>query len=323
MYTVDVNNQHRRPYILGGVALLIIAAVALSTLLVLRSQTDSITQQVGTGNVAAIHNGVTISQTSYGGAAATVTLAENATVDAYIHGTVTDGNGCEQVDSPADYSGKFYRTNNPLGTSCVADNNDCYDLAASDFVVDQCTPGGSDITARYQATKPIQYYADPTDVGSPNAASNWTATVTVNDGTVNSTAEATTEMGSLVALNVTDGINYGSLDLGAISITAVTATLTNTGNRNMDATVAGSGDMACTSGTIPVGNAHYSLSQLFVYAVGTALSTAEQNMQNNTTQRTNDAVSSTTDTFWKIQMPASGVTGTCTNTVTFTAQADS
>jgi hypothetical protein len=127
-------------------------------------------------------------------------------------------------------------------------------------------------------------------------------------------------MGSTLALDVTQSIEYGSVAVGAVS-TEQTATISNTGNRAIDAEVSADGAMTCdTLGSIAAAQAKWSLSTGFTYAsAGTALSTTPTTMDDSTAQRTGAATE--TDTFWKLQVP-SGVAGACTNNVTFTAIAD-
>jgi hypothetical protein len=149
--------------------------------------------------------------------------------------------------------------------------------------------------------------------------------VVTDSGSLSGNAvSSTSEVSSLISLNVTASIAYGSLALGDTSAADQTVTITNTGNRNMDADVKADGNMACTGvGSITVGQVKYSLSGGFTYAsAGTAMTTSDANVNNSTAQRTNDASASTTAVYFKIQIPTTGVAGTCSNTLTFTAIAD-
>jgi Flp pilus assembly CpaE family ATPase len=169
----------------------------------------------------------------------------------------------------------------------------------------------------------VNYFADPTDTGAPQVATTWTGRVIVtdDDASASSAVTDTVEMGSLIALDVTSSIAYGTIALGATS-SEQTTTITNAGNRAMDAEVSADGDMTCTTvGSVAVGQAKWSLSTGFVYAsAGTALSTSATSADNSTAQRT--GASTTTPLYWKVQLPSSGIKGSCSNSITFTAIAD-
>lgn len=273
-------------------------------------------------NVAPTIDSLTISgPTSYGTAVTAISLTENSTVTAYIWGRATDTDTCEQIDATTNYLGKFYRSD--VTQNCSADNNNCYTLGG--FTIDECTPGGQDVQARYQGQVSLEYYADPTDPGSPASGFNWVAFVRVTDD-INLSAEqtTTTELNSLVALDVTASVNYGTVVLGGTSNEQL-LTMTNTGNRAMDAVVSANQDLACATGSVPAGNVKYALTGGFSYDTqGTAITVAPTttNVNNSTAQRTNDASSSQTNVYLRLRMPEQGIAGTCTNTLTFTAQED-
>lgn len=312
---------HRNPHFLYGFIFFVIAVVSLAVIVILVSLADNTTQTVAITNAAPTVDNVTISATSYGGSAADLTLTENTTITAYVFGAASDTNGCDEIDQTSQFTLKFFRTDQT--DACSADNNNCYTASAA-TTVDQCTPGGSDTSSRYQFAVSVQYWADSTDAGGPNAATTWTAKViATDDGASTGNATTTTEMNSLIALNVTAAIDYGTVALNAVS-NEQTATITNTGNRNMDANVKGDANMTCTTvGAIDIGQVKYSLSQGFTYASqGTAMTLVDANTTNSTAQRTNEGVASTTPLYFKLGVPASGVAGTCTNTLTFTAIAD-
>lgn len=77
--------------------------------------------------------------------------------------------------------------------------------------------------------------------------------------------------------------------------------------------------MGCTVGVVPVGNIKYSDIDDTAYNSMTALTGDTINLDLNVTQQT--GAITTKDIFWKIKIPDTGVGGSCTNTITFTAVA--
>lgn len=303
-------------------SLFVAIVVVFGVLVLIKSWADNSTETATVSNAAPSVDSTTISTSSYGSSASSLTLTENTTTTTYVFGTATDTNGCEDIDATSNYALQMYRTDVSGGSSCTADDNDCY-RATSATTVDQCTAGGSDTTARYQFNVAMNYFADATDTGAPNAATNWTARVVTTDDSsaASSASTATTEVASLIALDATSSISYGTIALAGTS-SQQTATITNTGNRNMDATVAADGGMTCDGrGTISVGQVHWSLTSSFAYASGTVLTTSAVSLNNSTAQRTGGV--SSTPSYWLLQLPSTGIAGTCTNTLTLTAQADS
>lgn len=311
-------------HLLYGVLFTVIALAALIALIRMQSRADSVSQTLATGNATPAIDSVTISTASYGSAATSVTLTEATTTNVYVWGTASDSNGCEQIDAAADYSIKVYRTNVTGGSSCTADDNDCYSIASGSIVVDQCTAGGTDLISRYQGTLATNYFADPTDTGATQSATNWTASVTANDGTATSSAgTATTEVNTLLSLDVTGTVNYGTIALGGTSADQ-TVSITNTGNAGIDATIlATTATFSCTVGSFAVGQAEWSTTAAFSYGAGTDMTTTAAALHGAAgamvPQRT--AGVSSTNFYTAVQLPSTGISGTCTNTLTVAATA--
>lgn len=297
-----------------GFAYSLIALLVFLTLIVSRSSADDVSTTVTISNLAPSLGAITVAGVSYGGTLASsgITLTEGATTTIYIYGNATDAGGCQEIDSASQFSGKFYRTDVNNGVNCSLDNNNCYSLGTA--VIDQCSAvDGTGTVERYQFSKAIAYYADPTTSGSPHEATTWTANVTVtNNSSLSASTSVTVEMNTLLALNVASSISYGSVPLGGTS-SEQTVVLTNTGNIVMNALVSGA-SMVCSMGTVPASFQHWSLTPSFSYSSGIALSGTAVNMHNFTPQRTNDASSSSTNTYWKFKAPSTGVLGVCTGT---------
>jgi hypothetical protein len=257
-----------------------------------------------------------------------IVLTEATTTVVTATFTVTDNNGCEDIDSAVTKTtATLYRSNVSGTYACTPNAAECYAMSCTQDAL-SCTAGGSDLTATYTCTANVQFYADPTDAGSTYSATDWSATITPADNAGASTggnATGTAEMGSLTAISVTTSISYGALALNAnTGTTDQTTVVTNTGNRNIDTQVGGygasSGDgysMTCTVGTIPVANEKYSLIASTAYASKTALPT--NTSPNTVTTAITKGASATGNIYWGMGLPATGVGGSCSGKVNFTA----
>ncbi|MBU0646660.1 hypothetical protein KJ611_04315 [Patescibacteria group bacterium] len=256
------------------------------------------------------------SGTSIDSGAASVSLTENTTTAVSVGVTVTDNNGCTDI---ATVDAVFFRTNVGGGSGCTPDDNDCYAVACT-LDGGSCT-GGADLTGTYTCALTIQYFADPTDAGSTYAATDWTAEITPYDSSgAGSTDTDTIEMNTLTALDVTAAINYGTLALNSdTGGTNQTTVITNTGNEAIDSQVSGT-SMGCTVGTIAVGNQKYATSDVTYASLTDTLSGTPTTYELVLPQRTAGVI--TDDVYWGLATPASGVSGSCTGTNTFTAVTD-
>jgi len=256
------------------------------------------------------------SNTSINVAASAVTLTENTTTTVTARATVSDNDGCSDISN---VSAKFYRTD--IGAGAGDDENNHYTVASCTQDVGSCGVS-PDTTATYTCSFSVQYYADPTDASSVNAATNWTAQITPIDGIGSGTVDSDTiEMNTLAALDVTASIAFGTLTINNhTGATNQVTTVTNTGNVNIDTLISGT-NMACSSGSIPVANIKYRPKFGFSYGTNdTSLSTTPTEVDMDVPQRTAGV---STDTFyWGLNAPISGVGGSCSATLTFTPVAD-
>jgi hypothetical protein len=264
--------------------------------------------------------------------ATTLTLVENTTKTIYIHGAGTDNNGCNDIDTESGWGAITYRTDTTGGEACAsspgADDNNCYSQTTLTNYAG-CS-GAGDLTINYEFDQAIQYFADATDTGSPNAGTNWSIAVQVQDeGTaISSTTTDTFEMNSLISLDVGATVSFGSLALGADSANT-TATITNVGNRALDVDILGtsadSGNLVCDgsgSSNIAVGQIKMDEATItdWTGASNLALTASNQEQEVNIAARTD--ASTTANMNFMLRVPSTGLRGTCTNTITFTAKAD-
>lgn len=265
-------------------------------------------------------NTATAAATS-GGNDASLTPLEATTTTLYAHGTITDADGCTDVATQGTITGKFYRTNHASGENCSADNNDCYALTNGNCAKTNCDGTPEDTTFNYECTAQIHYYVDST-TGGPHTATDWTAKITATDSTSGQGSNTDTiEVETLTALDTTQSINYGSLDLGAESAEQ-TLTVTNTGNAGLDVDLSVNGPMNCSTGTITPGDNRYSGTQGFSFNEATSVTITPTEFELNLGNRTDDSSSITKNIYFKLKMPTVGVGGSCSNTLTVTAKAD-
>lgn len=318
---IDESKSH---YILG-LLLFMTGLLVLLVVVVIRSQADDSSTSVTITNDSPTINTITIStSTEAAYPASFIDLNENTTKMVYVHGQYTDNNGCADVAASGTLAFKFYRSGVGGGSDCSQNDSSCYDQNSTSY---NCNPsmasnpcaGGTQISANYECSVPLQFFADATDAGTYNAQ-NWVALITAYDETsASGSASSTTEINTLTALDVTPSINYGSLSLGATSGYDATSTITNTGNNDALNTDLSGTPMACTVGTIPVANQHYSITGGFTYSGALALSSTPTTYGLSLNKATSVGTPSTKDIYWKIQIPGSGLSGSCSGTTTFSA----
>lgn len=262
----------------------------------------------------------TTAATTSGGNEASMTPVESTATTLYVHGAITDADGCEDVAVNGTVAGKFYRTNHLNGDLCSPDNNDCYVLNNANCTKTACG-GPGDLSFNYECVAQIQYYADSTITG-PHSGTYWTAKITATDAsTATGSNTDTIEMESTVGLDASPAIDYGSLSLDGQS-SQKELTVTNSGNTGIDISMSADAAMTCATGVIPMGNTHYSITSGFSYASGTALTASPTEYEFDLAQRTNDSASSTKNMYFILKIPITGAGGTCTNALTVSAGAD-
>jgi len=274
-----------------------------------------------------VTNSVPVASNVVISAGATMTLTSGTTTTETVTFTVTDNNGCQDIDSNTTKTTVvLYRTDVSGGVACTPDNANCYAMSCTQDA-SSCTAGGTDLNATYTCTVAVQFYADPTDTGAAHAATTWTAGAVPADnaGATTANTSTTAEMVSLTSLSVTTTVNYTSLALGAdTGTTDQTTVVTNTGNRPIDTQVGGYGtasndtySMSCTIGTIPIANEKYSTTASTAYAskISLVTDTSPATITTNIVAGT----SSTGDIYWGMGLPATGVGGTCSGHIVFTA----
>ncbi len=253
------------------------------------------------------------SQTSGGEQASSVILTAGTSTDMYVHGTASSHSGCQFL---TDVVAKVHMSD--VSASCTPDGYSC--IAATSTVFTACFPATSGLTANFEVPISLPYYMEPTDTGSPNAGKHWIGTITVKNNT-NDTAVINTDafdVASLVAIDVAASPNYGLIPFGQIS-NPQTMTFFNKGNRAINASIQASGPMTCHTGSIPAEAVHVSTNPNAAYAQMIALSsTSTVPLTLNLAKRTTGGEPSI-QVLSRLQMPAKGLAGSCSNTLTFNA----
>ena len=193
----------------------------------------------------------------------------------------------------------IYRTG--VGVLCAADDANCYQLASPSCTFSNC----SGVSCALTCSADVQYFADPTDIGT-FSADTWKARVSVFDNAAltSSSTSAGVELLTLRAISVTPLINYGTLSVGSdTGSNDATSTVTNSGNSSNDLELSGT-DLTAGGSTIAVTNQKYA-STTFTYsscAYCAALSTSPTSYEADLPKPTSTA-SVSDDLFWGLFVP--------------------
>ncbi|MFA5185250.1 MAG: IPT/TIG domain-containing protein [Patescibacteria group bacterium] len=315
-------------YAILSAIFVLISLACIVAIVRIRSAADTTvtpTQTAQAGNTAPSVDAVTPSNLSGSGDIslpdAGLILNEGTTVNLFVRGAISDANGCANIDHAVV---TVFRSGATDGENCTPDNNDCYSTTLTANQLTDCNTGGTDNDAAFETSFTIANYADPTDASSQYEDQTWKASVTAYDaGSLDGSFAVDFEMQSLAAFGLsTESINYGSLSLGATS-PQQTVTFSNTGNRLVDAYVNADLDMRSNlSGFADILSSavHYSLSDGFTYNTGdTAVELTQTSLPLGLPQETVDGTTPTKPAYFRLKMPNSGINGTYSNILTFTA----
>jgi hypothetical protein len=324
-----------------GAILFLVGIFVVMGLVMVNSRADDATSSTSITNTDPVITSINVSSSSYGADGSTFTLTSADTTNIYVHGVVSDDNGCADVEDATDIQVALYRSGVTNGADCSDDNNDCYTEVHSGSGgtcvfgggANTCD-GGADLDVDFQCTFPVEYYADPTDAGSTYAAQSWDTQVIIGDGQAGSVTGSSTgyEIATLLGLEYGTTISYGALSSGTDYVAENSGSLdlriNNIGNVAADTQVSGTAMTCSTLGSIPLANQQYSTTNVSDAHANHAgiLSGTPTALELDIAQRTNDGVAfadgdDADDVFWSVDIP-SAVSGTCTGTVTFTTIAD-
>lgn len=246
-----------------------------------------------------------------------ITLLENGyTAIAWATSTVTDNNGCDEVDFATSVVAVFYDSA-AVATSCSTNGRNCYPNASTTCAVSagNTCDGPGDTSVEWSC------YVNPWHYANDAATWKWYIAASDTTDTGSSTSDAIT-VDNLLALEVTETeINYGSLALNTLSGHATTTVL-NTGNDTaLDIGIKENASFTCSLlGTIASNYQHFSQSSAFEYAAGTELWSTSTTIDADITQGSNGSETPSEAVYWLLTTPSDGVAGSCQGTNHFEAQ---
>lgn len=330
------NTMHYVVALLLGVVGLLIILIFVS----IRSQADDTSTTATISNDPPSVTSLTISTSSLGPAldGSIFTPAENATRTLYAYGSYTDNNGCDEVSDPGANAGFSLniRRNGMTTTTCQdpssTDPLNCYVAAETvsstaagtglNCVISNCS-GGTDVSADFECTFPIHHFVDATDEASAYNAQKWRISYFIEDsnGGTADDLDSEFEIATLNAIDSGASVAYGALPLGGTSASDETLVITNTGNKDgQDINLSGN-DMGCSDGQISVGQQKYATNTSVAYGSKVALTSSGVPAVMNVKKNVVSSTAATSNTYWMISIPSSGLSGSCSGTITVTAVA--
>ncbi len=243
-----------------------------------------------------------------------IDLYPGTTTRVFCNATIDDANGYLDINSTN--ATIFHEFN----SSTTLDNQSSHYTNSSCALV-----GGTGTTYESSCSFDVWYFA---------ANGTWTCNVTARDQTISgsyliATNTSIRNISKLVALNVTEVIDFGTLSVGQNSTGDFIANVTNLGNVRLDLNLHGyarnDGDqyaMVCEVGNISIGWEKYNLTTAglnhgqMTNISGAVVGYTEPNV--NLIRAQTDVAPSIQNTFWKIGIPA-GLRGQCNGTVVFNA----
>jgi hypothetical protein len=238
----------------------------------------------------------------------TVTIDPSSPIDLTLGSTKTVT--CSATITDTDNWNNITTVNATIWDS-IASTEGASDNDNEHYTVVSCDLGANTSATERPATCSfsLHYHANP---------STWTCKIrsynSTNDLASNSNGATVNQ---LVALDVVGtSINFGDMALNETSASDVSTTVQNVGNIRIDVKLSGD-SFSCSSGTLSPETARYSATSGNSYASMTELTGTAITLDLDIAKSTGSP--STKDTYWKISIPNSGVGGSCSNTVTFSA----
>lgn len=240
-----------------------------------------------------------------------ITLTPDATTSITVVASTTDPQG------PGDISfatGTIYQTS--LGTSCSANNQNCYQIPSS-----SCTFSGS--TSTVTCTAGLWYFAASTgDPSSSFPSDSWTGAITVTDAQSNTDSGTSTpqNVNVLTAINVTtSSINYGSIKPGSNTAAVNQGTVVqNVGNSSTSLQLSGTAFVRGAN-NFATSSQHYATTTFIFGGSEQQLSGTQTTVSGFTLTAPTSTTNVQSSIFWGAQVPLGVATGTYTASTTFTS----
>lgn len=318
---MTTQNEHfSLHWIMGAVLLLMVISIS-GLLILMNSQADTVSTSVTISNASPtvvdvyVTTGSNFAQSdNTGGNGGAIDLVSGGTKSIKVTGTVEDANGSGDISS---VSLVLYHSS--VTSACSADNNTCY-------VVSSCSTQAGSTSEQLDFNCPLSlaFYTNSTVTGGPDAAQDWIVKVTATDA-ANATGSDSSlhkEINTLLSLSIPSTLSFGSLANGVSTDASNNQAMSieQYGNDEADVEVSMADGMTCdVTGTISRSNIKWALTDV-AYGSGSAnaMTTTATDTDLNVTYRTNDSTALTQNLYWNISIP-SGVSGSCTGSMTITA----
>jgi len=243
-----------------------------------------------------------------------------------IKGTATDPDGCSTITA---VEGMVYRNTATSAPACTPDENDCYSISDISFDVGTCI-GATDTTVDFTGSVDLEWWAYHTQF--TESANYWDAWVQVTDD------EAVTGAGTSPNWDInrtssvgvsTNALSFGTRTLGTTGPdpSDVELELVNLGNEITDVEFRTSssygGWLVCSNfGNVNHNYVHFAWTDTWTWGVGDYYqSSSYQTATDADIARSTDGTTTSArkTAYHMILLPGSGVSGTCSNTVTWNA----
>ncbi len=232
---------------------------------------------------------------------------------------VYDKNGCTDIVGA---TSTIYWQNAAGGYGCAANDDDCYQIANTSCIVEDCA-GASDSLASVTCTTTMAFHAIPTDDSANASTTTWLAAIFAYDeeGAVATSSWTGTDVQTNPAIGVTEPlIDYNVLTPGTNTGTSTaTTTITVLGNCPVDTYLYGT-DMLQTPYSMDISQQKHDLLYNFDYSTqGTnATDTPSTNLEDLTVIKPTTAAPDQIDyVYWGIGIPLSQHSGVYDGANTF------
>jgi len=237
-------------------------------------------------------------------------LNAGTTKNFHIVAKVHDNDGASTININR---AAFYRTS--IGEEC-GDNRSCRDIDESN----DCTKTNTSSTeATIVCDFYMYYWGDSTDSTGTYASDDWTARLTINDGSMLTTKTTfSTEVASLMSLLIQEDdlkttltqMDYGNLALSTAS-SGIYANFLNKGNVELDIDFSSNG-LSCDSGNLTANRQKFDISnKIWVNMDNTMSTTPTEYISSLGISNNDDTGDATKVMYFKLRIPSSGVGGSC------------
>ncbi len=261
-------------------------------------------------------------------------INEGSVTNTEIEILYSDNNGCaeivaasstvEMVAFHSQETALSCATSGTNSSTCIA-SNDAFAEFAGAVGSNTCT-GPTDLDVSYKYTIEWDYFV------SSSVADGWGLSARITDAAGTTSTLTLVDnfgvTGQTYMSLASSTVDFGSLALGATATSADPLVLTNTGNDSLDVDLL-IDNMTCTDGTINAdsggdpGEIRVDIGSAAFESMGSNVAGGLVTLSNFNLEAASSRTDSATQTiYWGIEIPTSGVGGTCTGGITLTATAN-